>query len=72
MNKEPHPWIWAGLNRNLSRMSPVNWDTTPSNTNINESAHTATNAHTGIGLSLLHAIIQYVTSFRSVCIVQSH
>ncbi|KAI0356054.1 hypothetical protein OH77DRAFT_1538515 [Trametes cingulata] len=56
-NKKGMPWFAAGINRNFSRMSPADWQSTPSNTNINESAHTLTNAHTRTGLSILEAVI---------------
>ncbi|TFK92534.1 hypothetical protein K466DRAFT_595192 [Polyporus arcularius HHB13444] len=56
-NKKGMPWFWACINRHFSRMADSDWYTTPDNTNINESAHTLTNLFTGIGLSILEAIL---------------
>ncbi|RDX40612.1 hypothetical protein OH76DRAFT_1365979, partial [Lentinus brumalis] len=55
-DKERAPWFYALLNPNFSLMPRNDWDSTSKDTNLNESAHTATNEQTGIGLSLLEAI----------------
>ncbi|TFY62625.1 hypothetical protein EVJ58_g3736, partial [Rhodofomes roseus] len=55
-DKKPHPWYWAALNRNFSRMPGEDWDTTASDTNLNESAHPFTNQSTGINRPILEAI----------------
>lgn len=60
LNKKGMPWFWSGINRHFSKMSSVDWQLTPNNTNINKSAHTLTNKYTNTGLSLLEAIARYV------------
>ncbi|TFK94419.1 hypothetical protein K466DRAFT_593594 [Polyporus arcularius HHB13444] len=57
-NKKGMPWFWAVINRHFSKMPERDWLSTPDNTNINESAHTLTNAHTGTGLSIFEGILR--------------
>nr|GAT42802.1 predicted protein [Mycena chlorophos] len=54
-NKDSIPWFFPSFNPNLSKISKENWATTPGDTNINESAHSYTNQHTGTNLALLDA-----------------
>ena len=55
-----HPWYLPSVNRFLSLIPQANWAVTPDDTNIAESAHAARNAETGIGNSLLAAILECV------------
>ncbi|KAF5381040.1 hypothetical protein D9615_003872 [Tricholomella constricta] len=55
--KLDHPWYLPSLNSFLSPMDPTSWKLTPNDTNIVETAHAARNAETGIGASLLSAIL---------------
>ncbi|KAI0309098.1 hypothetical protein OF83DRAFT_1273383 [Amylostereum chailletii] len=55
-DKEPYPWFFPSLNPFFSKIPTTDWYNTPDDTNLNESSHTLTNAHTGIDLPLLEAI----------------
>ncbi|KAI0707244.1 hypothetical protein C8Q76DRAFT_860399 [Earliella scabrosa] len=57
-NKKGMPWFWGVINRHFSKMPDRDWLSTPNNTNINESAHTLTNAYTGTGLSIFEGILR--------------
>lgn len=66
-DKKPHRWFFASINANLSRIELDDWHLTPSDTNLNESAHPYTNQHTGTGLTLVEAILKYVaTAFIAI------
>jgi hypothetical protein len=56
LNKVNGAWILPSLNPSLSKIKQEHWHISPITTNLNESAHAATNAYTGIGLSLLAAV----------------
>jgi len=55
-NKAMHNWYLPSLVRFLTKIPLADWDSTPGNTNLNESAHPHANRQTGIGLPLLEAI----------------
>jgi len=55
-NKAMHKWYLPSLVRFLTKIPLADWDSTPGDTNLNESAHPYTNRQTGIGLPLLEAI----------------
>lgn len=54
--KQKQPWFIGTINQNFTHMTPESWSKIPSNTNLNESSHSATNAATGIQLTLLDTI----------------
>lgn len=56
-HKVNNTWILPSLIQCLSKMTPEDWATTHSTSNIGESQHHWTNIHTGIKLSLLEAIL---------------
>ncbi|KAF6754024.1 hypothetical protein DFP72DRAFT_1126840 [Ephemerocybe angulata] len=58
VDKDRAPWFIPSINQYASKMDPEDWKTTPSHTNLNESAHPYTNMHTGTNLSILDAIRQ--------------
>lgn len=53
-----HPWYLPSVNRFLSPMKEENWNLTPNDTNMAETAHAARNQETGIGRPLLAAILE--------------
>ncbi|KAJ7585023.1 hypothetical protein C8J56DRAFT_1089113 [Mycena floridula] len=55
-HKIKYPWLLGGFNQMLSKMPDGYWAQSPSHTNLVESAHTATNKATGIGLTLVEAV----------------
>jgi len=55
-DKKPSKWFFPSLCESFSQISHRNWLLTPGDTNLNESAHPASNQHRGIRLSLLDAI----------------
>ncbi|KAJ6579367.1 hypothetical protein B0H10DRAFT_1746055, partial [Mycena sp. CBHHK59/15] len=55
-HKEMSAWIIPCLIKSQSRMSPEDWDRTPSTTNMGEAQHHWTNSLTGTKLSLVEAI----------------
>ncbi|KAJ7708666.1 hypothetical protein B0H17DRAFT_1263787 [Mycena rosella] len=58
--KLANPWVLPSINKYLSKISDENWDITPNQSNIAETAHTGCNAETSIGVGLLTAILQFV------------
>lgn len=56
-HKKVNPHLRPMLNRFLSLMDDESWDTTPDTTNEVESAHAGQNRDTGLGKSLLEAIL---------------
>ncbi|KAH6869745.1 hypothetical protein BKA70DRAFT_1578636 [Coprinopsis sp. MPI-PUGE-AT-0042] len=50
-------WILPAVNKHESPMPSEHWDATPDNTNLVEGAHADRNTKTGIGLTLLEAIL---------------
>jgi hypothetical protein len=56
-HKLNNKWILAGLIQCMSKMTPEDWNATPSSTNIGEGAHHFTNGETGVNLSPLEAIL---------------
>jgi hypothetical protein len=59
-HKISYPWLLPGFNKALSHIPNDFWDTTPSHTNLVETAHAATNRSTHINLPPLEAIQQFV------------
>ncbi|KAJ7649098.1 hypothetical protein DFH06DRAFT_1332120 [Mycena polygramma] len=57
-HKLANPWILPSINKFLSKMSPDDWDITPSHSNYVESAHAGRNAATGTGVPILTGILQ--------------
>ncbi|KAJ7589346.1 hypothetical protein C8J56DRAFT_1075887 [Mycena floridula] len=55
-HKIQYPWLLGGFNQMLSKMPDGYWAQSPSHTNLVESAHTATNKATGIGLTPVEAV----------------
>ncbi|KAJ7589309.1 hypothetical protein C8J56DRAFT_888896 [Mycena floridula] len=55
-HKIKYPWLLGGFNQMLSKMPDGYWAQSPSHTNLVESAHTATNKATGIGLTPVEAV----------------
>ncbi|EIM79030.1 uncharacterized protein STEHIDRAFT_116833, partial [Stereum hirsutum FP-91666 SS1] len=55
-DKQSKPWFLPCINKFFTKMNEEDWLATPCDTNINESSHPHTNAHTGIGLSILSSI----------------
>ncbi|KAJ7064494.1 hypothetical protein C8F01DRAFT_1080806 [Mycena amicta] len=58
INKCNHRWYLPSLNKLLSKINPDDYDLTPNNTNIVETAHAGLNAETSIGLPLLSGILE--------------
>lgn len=54
--KQKQPWFIGTINQKFTKMPPESWRIIPSSTNLNETSHAATNAATGIQLTLLDAI----------------
>ncbi|KAJ2926622.1 hypothetical protein H1R20_g10478, partial [Candolleomyces eurysporus] len=55
-DKKPYPWFIPSVNSFMSKIDFWDWNSAPSSTNLNESAHSYTNRHTEIGLTLLDAV----------------
>ncbi|KAJ7029522.1 hypothetical protein C8F04DRAFT_1043205 [Mycena alexandri] len=56
--KMANPWILPSVNKFLSNISDDNWDITPKQSNLVETAHAGRNAETSIGVGLLTGIMQ--------------
>ncbi|KDR65997.1 hypothetical protein GALMADRAFT_131200 [Galerina marginata CBS 339.88] len=56
-HKVNNVWIIPTILKFKSKIKPNDWDRTPPSTNMGESQHHYTNLNTGIGLSLLEAIL---------------
>ncbi|KIJ50654.1 hypothetical protein M422DRAFT_777023 [Sphaerobolus stellatus SS14] len=54
--KLAYPWLPPALCRHFSKVPHLDWDLGPSDSNLNESSHPATNRATGINLPLPQAI----------------
>ncbi|KAJ7894026.1 hypothetical protein B0H13DRAFT_2276534 [Mycena leptocephala] len=57
-HKVANTWVLPSVNKYLSKISHENWDITPNQSNIAETAHAGRNAETSIGVGLLTAILQ--------------
>ncbi|KAJ7920593.1 hypothetical protein B0H13DRAFT_2421891 [Mycena leptocephala] len=57
-SKLANTWVLPSVNKYLSKISDENWDITPNQSNIVETAHTGRNAETSIGVGLLTAILE--------------
>ncbi|KDR64835.1 hypothetical protein GALMADRAFT_149254 [Galerina marginata CBS 339.88] len=55
-DKKGSPWFIPSVNRFMSKIPRDDWFLSPGHTNLNESAHPFTNAHTGINLPISQAI----------------
>ncbi|KAF7295712.1 hypothetical protein MIND_01111600 [Mycena indigotica] len=56
-HKLNNPWFLPSLNKVLSFLHPDDFDTTPNDSNLVETAHAGRNAETSIGLPLLSGIL---------------
>ncbi|KAF7313097.1 hypothetical protein MKEN_00995600 [Mycena kentingensis (nom. inval.)] len=66
-HKAVSAWIFPCLVRSLSPMTDIDWESTPSTTNIGESQHHWTNTQTSTKLSLVEAIeTARIVDFRVV------
>jgi len=59
-NKIAHPWYIPPLCHHFSNSKQEDWDLSPTDNNLNEMSHPATTWGTGVGLSLLEAVLKYV------------
>ncbi|KAF8514442.1 hypothetical protein BU17DRAFT_94529 [Hysterangium stoloniferum] len=55
-NKLAYPWYIPALCRHFSKVPSADWDLGPTNTNLNEQSHQATNRATGVHIPLAEAI----------------
>ncbi|KAJ7860306.1 hypothetical protein B0H13DRAFT_1901072 [Mycena leptocephala] len=60
-HKLANTWVLTSVNKYLSKISDENWDITPNQSNIVETAHAGRNAETSIGVGLLTAILGFDT-----------
>ncbi|KAJ7912629.1 hypothetical protein B0H13DRAFT_1874611 [Mycena leptocephala] len=58
-HKLANTWVLTSVNKYLSKISDENWDITPNQSNIVETAHAGRNAETSIGVGLLTAILEF-------------
>ncbi|KAJ7834423.1 hypothetical protein B0H13DRAFT_1914089 [Mycena leptocephala] len=58
-HKLANTWVLTSVNKCLSKISDENWDITPNQSNIVETAHAGRNAETSIGVGLLTAILEF-------------
>jgi len=58
--KLAHPWYLPSVNPFLSIMDEHSWKSTPTHSNVVETAHAARNAETGTGKAILTAINELV------------
>ncbi|KAF8516464.1 hypothetical protein BU17DRAFT_67470 [Hysterangium stoloniferum] len=55
-NKLAYPWYIPALCHHFSKVPSADWDLGPTNTNLNEQSHQATNRATGVHIPLAEAI----------------
>ncbi|KAJ7909899.1 hypothetical protein B0H13DRAFT_1877215 [Mycena leptocephala] len=58
-HKLANTWVLPSVNKYLSKISDKNWDITPNQSKIVETAHAGRNAETSIGVGLLTAILEF-------------
>ncbi|KAF8522570.1 hypothetical protein BU17DRAFT_64266 [Hysterangium stoloniferum] len=61
-NKLAYPWYIPALCRHFSKVPSADWDLRPTNTNLNQQSHQATNRATGVHIPLAEAIDRFLIS----------
>ncbi|KAK7033366.1 hypothetical protein R3P38DRAFT_3313383 [Favolaschia claudopus] len=56
--KDRNSFLYSAINKFESKIAPADYDTTPNQSNLIETAHAARNAETGIHLPILEAILK--------------